>query len=345
MADVYIKNSKFNSIMLIACCLLIIGLVIVGYFAWKNMSDENVKLRTEVTQFKEVTNTLVRSSTTWATKGDLESQLKDMLSKDDLAALQKDMSKLDSKLIAVGRLVGVIDEKISKLEESTSTEPTDTPPQKCDDGRLIDVQEYTKNIQVKELTDSNTAPVAEVKFDASKKAPWQYSVHKREFKLTTVVGKQDDGQMSFHHTLQYTVPEKGAQVYNVDIVSSDYMQAPLAKKMFWFNPILDLDFFAGGKVASFAPGFGRPNNIVSVGLDLGLSLSSYGETKTDSLLRLFRFGLGYDAERRAGHLSLAPITFNIGNPLPLLTNLYLTPMVALDTAGGFILDLGAGVQF
>jgi hypothetical protein len=242
-------------------------------------------------------------------------------------------------------LVGVIDKKVSALEVSDNTIPTEDPPVVCDDGRLIDVHEYTKSIQVKELEDSNKAPVAEVRFDASKAAPWQYEVFGREFRLTTVVGKQESGQMSFHHKLQYSVPDKGPEAYDVKIISSDYIQAPLKNKVFWFNPIVDVDFFAGGRVAGFASGPGRSDEIVSAGIDLGLSLSSYGETKTDSLFRLFRFGLGYNAERRAGQLSLAPITFNVGNPLPVLTNLYLTPMAAIDTAGGFTLNLGAGVQF
>jgi len=345
MADIYVKNSKFNSIIVVLCCCLIVGLIVVGYFAWKNMSDENIKLRTEVTQFKQLTDTLVRSSTTWATKGDLEKNLEGMLTKEDLSALEKDLNKLDAKLVAVGRLVGVIDKKVSALEVSDNTIPSEDPPELCDDGRLIDVHKYTQNIQIKELEDSNKAPVAEVRFDASKAAPWKYEVFGREFRLTTVVGKQESGQMSFHHKLQYSVPDKGPAVYDVNIISSNYIQAPAKKKMFLFNPIIDADFFVGGRVAQFATGPGKPNELVSVGIDVGLSLSSYGDTKTDSLFRLFRFGLGYDAQRTAGHLSVAPITFNIGNPLPVLTNLYLTPMVAIDTAGGVVLDLGAGVQF
>jgi hypothetical protein len=345
MTDVYIKNSKFNSIVVVLCCILIVGLIVVGYFAWKNMSEENVKLRTEVTQFKQLTDTLVRSSTTWATKGDLEKNLEGMLTKEDLSALEKDLNKLDAKLVAVGRLVGVIDKKVSLLEASDNVIPSDNPPEICDDGRLVDVHKYTQNIQVKKLEDSNKAPVAEVKFDASKSTPWQYEIFGKEFRLTTILGKQDNGQMSFHHKLQYSVPDKGPEVYDVKIISSDYIQASLKNKMFWFNPIIDLDFFVGGRVATFATGPGRSGELVSAGIDLGLSLSSYGETKSDSLIRAFRFGLGYDAERRAGRLSLSPLTFNIGKPLPVLTNLYLTPMFAIDTAGGFTLTLGAGVQF
>jgi hypothetical protein len=113
--------------------------------------------------------------------------------------------------------------------------------------------------------------------------------------------------------------------------------------MFWLNPTLDVAVFAGGTVYGFADGPGR-NSILSTGVDVGVSLSSYGETKADSVLKLFRIGLGYNMERQAGQLSVAPVTFNVGKPLPLITNLYIIPFVAIDTAGGLTLNLGLGLQ-
>jgi hypothetical protein len=158
------------------------------------------------------------------------------------------------------------------------------------------------------------------------------------------VGKKDDGQLSFHHKLTYSLPDKEKdKKYAIELLSSDFIQTPLNNTMYWFNPILDIGAFAGGNVLSFANWSDNPN-VVSFGMDLGLTLSSYGETKSDSWFRLFRLGVGYDAQRKAGHFSFAPITFNIGKPLPLITNLYISPSLAIDTAGGLIIALGLGVQ-
>lgn len=347
MSEKIIVQNKIGNIITVVSCILLIGLFIVGYFVYKGMKDDNLKLRTEVTDFKQLTDSLVRSSTKWATKDDLKAQMKDMLSQEDLKAIQKDMAKIDSRLTAVGRLIGSIDKRIAVLEESDSEGPDNPDPTTCDDGtgRLVDTYEYTKNPQIKELEDSNLAPVAKVQFNAASDKPWDYEVYKRNFKLVTVVGKEDSGQLTFHHKLEYTVPDKDPnKTYNINILSSDYLQVPQKNKMFWLNPVLDVDFFCGGLVYGFASGPGRADTILSTGVDVGLSLSSYGETKADSLFRFFRLGVGYDAERRAGRLSVAPLLYNVGKPLPLLTNLYLAPMVAVDTAGGLTVNLGLGLQ-
>jgi len=341
------SGNKLTSILSFVLVALVIGAVVVGYFAYKSLIDENAKLQNEVVEFKKITEILVRSSTKWATKSDLETDLKDMMTKQDLKELRKDLDKLDSRLIAVGRTVGAVNRKVAKLEASDS-EGTETPPVKiCEEtGDSIDVHGYTKKIQVKELKDSNTASIAKAEFDASKKKPWNYEVYGKEYRLSTVVGRKESGQMTFHHQLRYSIPSKDPnKLYPVNILSSEYKQIPDKSGWFWLNPRLDVNFIVGGMVYKFANGFGRSDNILSMGADVGISLSSYGPTKVDSWFRMFRFGLGYNIERQAGSLSFAPFAFNLGKPLPLLTNLYLTPQIAIDTGGGLTVNIGIGPQF
>jgi len=343
---IVVSTSKFGAIMTFVIVALVMGLLVAGYFAWKSLREENLLLRSEVVEFKKLTDTLVRSSNKWATKDDLKLAVKELLTKEDLKQLEKDMDAIGSRLTAVGSTVGSIKRKVAALEASDRKGPENPNVEKCDDGRLVDVHGYTKNPQLKELEDSNKAPVAEVQFDASKEKPWSYNVHQRNYRLVTIVGKKDSGQLTFHHKLEYTVPDKSKEkYYNVSLLSSDYLQVPLKNKMFWFNPILDVNFFAGGNVYGFAEGPGRSDSLLSIGGDIGFSFSSYGETKADSWFRLFRVGLGYNAERQAVHLSLAPFAFNLGKPLPLLTNLYVTPQVGIDSAGGLTVNLGVGPQF
>lgn len=343
---IVITVGKFTPIVLCSLAVLVVVLIIAGYYAFKALRDENVKLRDEVVSFKKLTDDLVRSSTKWATKDDLKAELQGLMSKDDYAALQADMKKLGSDLNAVGRTVGTLGQKVANLERSDDQGAASKPVATCSqDGRPIDVNGYTLRPQIKLLTDMKLAPLARVQFDASKEAPWSYNVYGRQYQVVTVVGKKDDGQLTFHHNLTYSVPDVDKnKSYPIDIVSSDFRQAPPQNKMYWFNPKLDLNVFAGGRVVGFASGPGR-DSILSFGADVGLSLSSYGENQVDSWFRLFRFGIGYDAERRAGHLSFAPFAFNIGKPLPLITNLYITPQIGIDTAGGTTVGIGIGPQF
>lgn len=343
---IVVTTSKFSSIMTIVGVALIFGLLIAGYFAWKSLREENLRLQSEVTQFKKLTDTLVRSSNKWATKDDLKISIKELLTKEDLKELEKDMNKLDSRLTAVGRTIGSIKRKVVVLESSDREGPENSDIEKCEDGRLVDIHGYTKNPQIKELKDANKAPVAEVEFDASKKKPWSYDIYKKNYRLATIVGKKDSGQLTFYHKLEYSIPVKDKdKYYKINLLTSDYMQVPSKSKMFWFNPVLDVNFFIGGNVYGFAEGPGRSNSLLSIGGDLGLTFSSYGETKINSWFRLFRLGLGYNAERRGVQFSLAPFAFNLGKPLPLLTNLYITPQLAVDSAGGLTVNVGIGPQF
>lgn len=344
MADQIINSGNKILVLIISLIVLVVGATIVGYFAFKSLSDRNESLRSEVIEFKKLTESLVRSSNKWVTKDDLEKSLVGVVTKGDLEEIKKDLKELGAKLTSVGQTIGEIGAIISKPEPSDGQGPDNPNPPSCSDGKLIDVYGYTKNVQIKEIKDINSAPVAEVKFNAAQKAPWMYKTYGRKYKLITVVGKKDDGQLTFHNSMKYSIPEKGNTEYNINITSSDFQQAFPSNTWFWLNPIVDFNFFAGGRLYQFADGPGR-NNDASLGVDLGISLSSFGETKVDSVFRLFRFGVGYNIERQAANLSFAPITYNIGKPLPLLTNLYVAPQVGVDTNGGLSLTLGIGPQF
>lgn len=342
---VVIQKSKLSTILTLVGFLIVVGFVIIAYLKFRDMEIENEKLKNEVVQFQEITESLVRSSNRWVSKDDLKTAVSSLLTKGDLDGIKKDLRTQNARLSAVGRTVGVLARRVGRLEASDRQGKENADVETCDDGRLVDTHGYTKHSQIKLLTDTNLAPLAEVEFDASKSKPWSYSIFERQFHLTTVVGKKESGQNVYYQSLKYKVPNKGDKEYNIKLTSSEFKQAALTNRMFWFNPKLDTNFLIGGRVWSFGNGWGgRTSSILSMGLDLGVSLSSYGMTEVDSEFRLFRFGLGYNAERQALHLSFAPITLNVAKYLPLLTNLYLGPQVGIDSAGGLTVNLGVGFQ-
>lgn len=344
-SQIIVSGGRFSNIMNFVLLIIIIGFGVFGYLAYKSIMSENKKLKNEIVVFKNITENLARSSTTWATKDDLKNDLKNMLKKEDLDALGHDLDNLGSRLNAVGKTIGGINYRVSKLEKSDSIGQEQPPKKICEKtGEPIDVHGYTLNIQKKQIKDINNAPVADVEFDAANKKPWGYRVFRKNYRVLTVVGKKDSGQLTFHHDLKYSVPELGKEEYNIPIIASDYRQLSSRNRWFWFNPVLDANFFIGGKVFGINGGWGR-DSALSMGVDVGISLSSYGETKIDSWLRLFRFGVGYNIERQAIQGSFSPISINLGKPMPLLTNFYLSPIVAFDTGGGLTVGVGMGPQF
>lgn len=348
MADerVVVYPSSKATIVLLCIGIGLIGLLLVaGFYGYKLLMAENQVLKSDVVEMKKLTDTLIRSSTTWVSKDDIDNKLKSLMTRGDLAALQEDLKKLDSRLTSVGLTVGSLARKVAQQERSDSVGPENTVVERCADGKLIDKYEYTKKPQIKLLTDTNVAPLAEVKFDAASDKPWSYEVYKRNFELITVVGKKESGQLTFHNSLSYKVPDKtGEKKYNIELLSSEFIQTPEAVRMFWLNPKLDVNVFVGGRVRQFSGGYGDYENVLSLGVDLGVSLSSYGKNKNDSIFRLFRMGVGYDVNRKAAQFSIAPLTFNAGYYLPFFSNLYLSPRLGFDTGNAISISLGLGFQ-
>jgi hypothetical protein len=92
------------------------------------------------------------------------------------------------------------------------------------------------------------------------------------------------------------------------------------KHLFLLDPHLDFTVFAG---TTFPPG-------LTYGGDVGLSLSGYGLTPNDLSWRFVRVGLGLGDGLS---VSLTPALYNLGELLPLVSNIWIGPGVryGLDT--------------
>jgi hypothetical protein len=319
--------------------IVILGLVITNILFYFQNDD----LIGKMISFKQITETLVRSQTEIVSKKDLDKALKKYLTNKDITILKEDLRKMNATLGSVGITIGKLERKVKYNQRSDKQGKPKEPVVICkEDGRPIDVHGYTKTSQIKKIRDKNNADLADITFDASSKTPWSYEVFLRKFYLSTIVGKKKDGSDIYYHSLKYKVPNKHKEkLFNIPITSSSYKQRINDRQMFWWNPTIDLSVSFGGIIYSTV----FPEDLLSVGVDLGFSTSSYGRTKADSLWKFFRFGIGYDAVQKSAFLSIAPISYNLGDPLPLLTNLYLTPKIHIDYKGNIALGLGIGVQF
>lgn len=323
---------------------IFMGVIILGLIVTNILSYiQNKDLITEVTSFKNVTENFIRSQSEVVSKKELKEALVDLLTKKDLEAITKDLSKQGAALQSVGITIGKLEHKIRYNQSSDSTNKPKEPTVICkEDGRPIDVYSYTKASQIKILKDKNEADLAEVKFDASSKMPWDYEVFDREFRLSTIIGKKKDGSNIYYHSLKYKVPRKHKEkLFNIPIISSIYKQQLNNRQMFWWNPTIDLSISLGGIIYSIEP----TTDLWSLGIDIGLSTSSYGRTEADNLWKFFRIGAGYDAIQNSALLSFAPVLYNIGDPLPLLTNLYIIPKISFDHKGNMTVGIGIGPQF
>ena len=71
--------------------------------------------------------------------------------------------------------------------------------------------------------------------------------------------------------------------------------------------------------------------------DIGVSFSGYGRTKNDLDWRFFKGSIGPHEEGMS--LNLCPASYNVGQKLPLFSNLWVAPCYGFDKGHSFILQL------
>jgi len=326
-----------STVVYIFMGVIILGLIATNLFSY----FQNSELAGKIADFRKVTDTLVRSQTEIVSKKDLEKALKKHLTNKDIDNLKKDLKEMNAILRSVGITIGKLERKVKYNQKSDKQGKSKETVVICkEDGRPIDIHGYTKASQIKIVKDKNEADLADVTFDASSKMPWSYEVLDREFYLSTAIGKKKDGSNIYYHSLKYKVPGRHKnKLFNIPITSSAYKQQVNDRQWFWFNPTIDLSISLGGVIYSID----SITNLWSLGVDLGLSLSSYGRTEADNLWKFFRFGLGYDTVQNSAFLSFSPALFNFADPMPLLTNLYIVPKISFDHYGNLTISLGLSV--
>lgn len=160
-----------------------------------------------------------------------------------------------------------------------------------------------------------------------------YKLHQK-FRAQFVETKLPTGGRN-HYAKFYEVDDQGKDVGELELTKFEVLKAnELASKMFWWNPKVDL--LAGGGINTRLQGFWTA--------EFGLSLMSHGQTPDDMRWRFLRLGLGVTNHGFA--LSFSPAQYNLGKHLPLVSNVWLTPLVGYDFGAGVPhLGLGIGVVF
>jgi hypothetical protein len=137
-----------------------------------------------------------------------------------------------------------------------------------------------------------------------------------------------------HYFNLWEVDEKGKKLGKFSVKEFEVtVQKPDEKSFFWWSPKLDAGAFVG---SSF-------DLRLTSGASVGFSTSGYGYTKNDLSWRFVRLGVDF-SDNKVG-LSLSPALYNLGNVLPLISNLFLGPYVSFNNqqAGSVGLNLSVGL--
>lgn len=290
---------------------------------------------------KQLADNITRAMATWATKTDLEQLAKD--SNTNLAAIQKDLSALNANLSAINVATATSTAQVASNIGSTnvikSVMPNPTTPTVTCDGKQVscpnqDPNGYlntTQQLSLNEEFGSLKVPFGTVGFNGSTSTPWSVNLPARQYKLVTVLGTDENQRTIAYNKMTVNVNNKD---YDVPITDSKIEQVYPSPKFTLFNPRLYLGFDAGITV----------NNLPvqsAAGPNLNLQVASYGQYKKQPDLSIVQLGVGYDMPNKQVDFLLRPISYNVGQHLPFMDNLYVGPALHLSTTGSVAVTLGA----
>ena len=250
---------------------------------------------------------------------------------DLLLKVKQDNKSNDSKIDEVGVVIGKLKQQVNLLEKKSDHvyKPTNT--------NLQEQEFYFKKIYSTD-EDGKKFPIAWVQFFPKKSDGdrWVTGNYPIEYHVTLVETESDDGNLNRYaemHVENNQMKETKGEEYKVNLTNLEWEKFEKKDKKFHlWNPRLGLG-------ASFT------DKSIAPGLDL--SISSYGRTKRDLDWRFIVFGIGItdDEDGVDGILSVEPVSWNFGNVLPLVENMFIGPAVTMDTELNYGVGLKLSIPF
>jgi hypothetical protein len=306
-------------------------ILIVGVLIWviktQNETIERLKfIETSVVEAKDIGNGILRSQSSYVTKEDLNSSLKKL----NLEDIKKDLNTLGAEVKSIHTVhvytPGVYAKEIPTTEDGEKN-PNPTTEDKF--GYLAVEQKLALH---EPFSDKDKVPFGKVGFKAWEEKPWVLEIYPRKYRSITAIGENEDGR---HYAYSRFEIDVNGKTHVVPISESKIIQEYPSKKFHW-NPRIYLGI-DGGVILSGPRAELTPN--------IGLSVLSYGSTKTSPDWSFMTLGVGYASQGRNLAFLLAPVNYNIAKHLPLMDNFHVGPSVSVDTETQIGVHLGGRVAF
>lgn len=339
--------SLSTKILLIVGSIITLGLLSVIVYQQVQISHRQQAIEEQVVAQKQLVDNIMRSQSTYATKDDINSFVKD--NGLNLKAIQDDLDKLHSTLTSVNSVKvdsnGVQATNVPSTNTGTKNpSPPATTTVTCDGKELnCPNPDQYGYLQKQELLTLNEpfgnvqVPIGSVGFSAWQKDPWQINILPREYHLTSVIGVDENERQTIYNKVSIKAGDKS---YDVEIATAQAQQVYPEAKFSWWNPRLFLGLDGGITVAQFSKAGPIHGEFIP---SLNLGIMSYGRYKTTPDFSILELGVGYGTVSQTVQFVLTPVTYNIGKHLPFMNNTYIGPAVAVGTDGGVSVLAGARV--
>lgn len=331
-------KTKVISVAVALVVIALVAAIVWQYYIIKSQQDLQAQQLVEMKQLKDG---IIRSESKYVSKEDLEqfAQISDI----NLDPIRDDLDDLNANLKGINNLLVSTPGYVGTGLASNSTSPRPVPISgtvtvPCTGNEAIcpnlDTFGYLNNSQTLSLSEpfsgGASVPWGKTEFKAWEEKPWNLTVYPRTYSVTTVLGEDENGR---HYTYNKFYITSNGETYTVPINSSKFVEeAPEAE--FRFNPRLYLGVDVGSHIQT-------PQAEVTP--NIGIALFSYGSTKLKPDFTFVHAGVGFNTQTETPAIMLTPVTYNLGEPLPLVENLQVGPSVSVDTDKSISVMLGVKV--
>ncbi len=315
-------SSKILILIGFLAFLGISGLIVYKQF---EVSARQDAIEKQVVAQTELANGITRAMAAYATKEDINNIAKE--NNVNMKIIQDNLDKLNASVTAINVVTTSSKPQVGTSVPSTGTQPGANPPPVAltyPDPHGYQQKTQTLKLDEKFATTAGpdaTVPLAEVGFSAWQEKPWNYTVPKRDYKVTTVLGTDENQRQYAYNKFSITTDGKEQEV---KIANSTFTQEYPEAKFRFFNPRLYLGVDVGANIATIKP---------EVTPNVSLQIMSYGRYATQPDLSVLQVGVGYGLDAKKPSVSVTPIMYNVGKHIPLMNNLYVGPALQVNTSG------------
>jgi len=265
-------------------------------------------------------------------------------SNDRVETLQKEFSDKNSKILAAyeeqkEQTKEVLDELGEvKAKQKQTRDLVNRQSDKITNPKKKKLAYEFKKVYAKDA-DGNQFPVAWVMYfpNQSDEKRWKTGTYPLEYYTKIIETENKDGSFNRYaemHLENNQMDETEGNQYPIKLESIEWAKVERKEYSFMpWNPRL-------GFGLSITSGYITPT--------LDISLSSYGRTHRDIDWRFISFGVGVDKDSNDDFVligSFEPCSWNIGNFIPLVENMFIGPVGIIDSNSNTQLGVKASIPF
>ena len=303
----------------IGIIVLITGLVFIIKYQ-RDIINKQTDIQNSIVNFKKLPDNVVRDQTQYASPADLDKLAASLDLK--LGPIQDDLKSLKANVTGIQTItVNSNGENKTNIASTTTTPRTDPIPANTP----VDPYGYSKNAQSLALTEpfgTTNVPVANITFQAWQKDPWTIDEKPRTYTAINILGTDENGKSYTYSKFAVTTDGK---TYDININDAKLVEE-LPESKFRFSPRIYLGLSFGTLISQ--PQFAFVPN-------LELVLFNRGLTNTYPVWTFLGIGGGYSFNANHLQFLISPVSYNVGQYIPFLKNLYVSSDLGINMHGEF----------